>query len=110
LIRFLGRSAKQVEAIDAWWRDNRPQAPDLFASELEHALGLLARAPGMGVPYAPRAADGVRRLVLSSTRYHVYYVHEPTRDFLGILAVWSSLRGRPPSLRFFKGVRRTARE
>jgi len=35
----------QVAEIDAWWRENRLAAPDLFADELERALDDLARMP-----------------------------------------------------------------
>ena len=78
---------------------HRPSARDLFARELAGALRLLLRAPGVGVAYGPKSGDGVRRLILQRTGYHVYYVHDSEQQVLGILAVWSCRRGRPPSLR-----------
>jgi hypothetical protein len=42
-----------------------------FVDELAGAVGLLATAPEAGVPYRPRGAAGVRRL-LPKTRYHIY--------------------------------------
>lgn len=104
-LRFLGRSAAHAETVDAWWRKYRPSAPDLFARELTEALRLLAKAPEMGVPYEPKAGLGVRRLLLQRTKYHLYYAHDRGHDILGVLAIWSSRRGRAPSLRFFKGLR-----
>ena len=103
-LRFLGRSAAQAETVDAWWRKHRPAAQDLFARELAGALRLLAKAPEVGVVYAPKAEVGVRRLILQRTRFHVYYAYDAEHQILGVLAIWSCRRGRAPSLRFFKGL------
>jgi hypothetical protein len=35
----------------AWWRENRPGAPDLFTNELDHALVKLEQAPTIGTRY-----------------------------------------------------------
>jgi plasmid stabilization system protein ParE len=105
-VRFLGRSAEQARAVDAWWRENRPAAPSLFADELASALRLLRRTPEMGAPYGPKANDGVRRVLLSRTQYYVYYAVEPETRFIGVLAVWSCLRGKPPSLSHVKDVKK----
>jgi plasmid stabilization system protein ParE len=78
-IRFFGRSAAHAQTIDAWWRKNRPSAPDLFTHELTGALRLLTEAPDIGVPYLPKTAFGVRRLLLSRTQYHIYYAHDRER-------------------------------
>jgi len=64
---------EQAGIIDAWWRENRPSAPELFASELSNALSVLAAAARIGQPFAHPRLPGVRRLLLRSTRYHVYY-------------------------------------
>lgn len=84
----------QVQRIDAWWRENRPAASDLFADELEQALRALEGAPGLGVRYEPR--PGVRRLLLRQTHYHLYFLEEQER--VHVLAVWSAFRGRGPGL------------
>ena len=36
---FQRRAIREAEAIDEWWRSNRPSAPDLFVAELEAMLG-----------------------------------------------------------------------
>ena len=99
-LRFLGRSAAHAEAIDRWWREHRPTAPDLFADELTRALRLLEKTPDIGVPYGPRTTLGVRRLLLQRTRYHVHNAHDAEQSIVGVLAIWSCQRGRAPSLRF----------
>lgn len=85
----------QARAIDAWWRENRPAATELFAAELSSAFSTLASAPRSGSPYMS-VRKGVRRLLLRSTRYHVYYRLKD--DDVLVLAIWSSVRGSGPNL------------
>lgn len=89
----------QILAIGDWWRTHRPGAPSLFAEELAHCFIVLAQAPDIGKPYRRHSSvPGLRRVLLRSTRYHVYYVPRP--DAVGVLAVWHSHRGQsPPTLR-----------
>jgi hypothetical protein len=61
-VEFSGEARAQVERADAWWRENRPAAPDLFANELDQVLVALEGAPGMGLRYEPK--PGIRRLLL----------------------------------------------
>ena len=82
-------------AIDAWWRENRDKASDLFTDELEHALDNLSSMPSLGVVYQP-GNPAVRRLLLQRTQYCVYFIEE--RDCVYVLTVWSGLRGRGPKL------------
>lgn len=96
-IRFSPQALAQVQAAHAWWKQNRPSAPRLLRDELAEALQLLRTSPGAGAPYSHRRLRDVRRLVLPSTQYYLYYLTDP--DGVTILAVWSSLRGRAPQLR-----------
>jgi plasmid stabilization system protein ParE len=98
-LRFLGRSAEQVVDLDKRWRRNRPKAPALFAKELADAVRLLKTAPEAGSLYPERAAQGIRRVLLPKTQYYLYYVYDRESSLIGVLAVWSCLRGRPPGLR-----------
>jgi len=84
----------QVEQIDAWWRENRRAAPNLFSDELEQALLSLEDTPTLGVRYAPR--PNVRRLLLRRTHYHLYVIEETATVY--VIAVWSAFRGRGPRL------------
>jgi plasmid stabilization system protein ParE len=105
IIRFFGPSLGHVRKIGAWWRKNRPSAPALFADELEQALERLAFAPEIGPLYLPKAAQGVRRLLLPKTQYYVYYAIDRDLGLIGVIAVWSCRRGSAPRLAFFKGLR-----
>ncbi len=86
----------QILEIDAWWRDNRDKAPDLFEEELALAFRMLAVAPGAGRTY-PHADARVRRVLLRSTRNHVYYVERD--DCVLVVAVWGAVKAAGPDLR-----------
>jgi plasmid stabilization system protein ParE len=95
-VLFAPEARDQARLIDAWWREHRPRAPRLFAEELAHALALLGGVSKVGRPYPHPRREGVRRLPLRSTRYHLYYRTE--EDVVIVLAVWSSVRGTGPDL------------
>lgn len=88
---------EQARAIDTWWRRERPAAPALFAEEFAASLALLGDAPFAGRRYRHTTVPEVRRLLLRSTRYHVYY--RPHESHLVVLAVWSAIRGSGPELK-----------
>jgi plasmid stabilization system protein ParE len=85
-----------IRTIDSWWRTNRAAAPDLFAEELAACFELLAALPKIGRPYLRIAGALVRRVLLRSTRYHVYYICRSNQVF--VLAVWHTKRGAGPDL------------
>jgi plasmid stabilization system protein ParE len=86
---------EQVREIDAWWREHRRAAPDLFTDELDRALLALGEMPTLGVIYQA-GTRSVRRLLLRRTHYHLYFVQESERVY--VLAVWNAFRGRTPRL------------
>jgi plasmid stabilization system protein ParE len=86
----------QIEAIDTWWRENRPASPELFEQELSQAFSTLEVAPEAGHRYSHPEVKGVRRVLLRSTRNHVYYVD--TGDIVVILAVWGAVKKSGPDL------------
>ena len=90
------RAEAQIQAINAWWRENRPAAPDLFFDELSEVFSTLGLAPLAGVPYERAEVKDVRRMPLRVTRNHVYYV--VTDEAINIIAVWGSTRGTGPDL------------
>jgi len=88
---------EHARAIDTWWREHRPAAPDLFLAELARVLGLLASWPTLGVPYAHAAVPGgMRRLAMRSVKCHLYYTVDPARRLVLVRAIWHSSRGRGP--------------
>lgn len=84
-----------MQEIDAWWRQNRRAAPDLFAEELDRVLLLLEARPNLGTPY-DAGAKTVRRVLLRRSHYYLYFVERT--DMLHVVAVWSVYRGRGPKL------------
>ena len=37
-VELSGEATAAIERADAWWRANRPAAPELFTNELDQAL------------------------------------------------------------------------
>jgi len=97
-VRTTPEADDHVRSIDKWWREHRTTAPSLFLDELETAFALIASAPNVGHPYRRSPVGGTRRILLTRSRYHVYYA--PLDDELVILAVWHASRGSGPPLRF----------
>ncbi len=64
---------EQAEACDAWWRENRPDAHDLFAHELAATRAQLASVPKIGVVWRIVRGKPVRKFLMPRTRHHVYY-------------------------------------
>ena len=93
---FQRRAVQEIDAIDEWWRTNRPLAPALFAVELERAVYALTLMPTLGARAHNERARDVRRLLLRRTRYHIYY--RVRRGALEVLAVWHAVRGTGPRL------------
>ena len=87
---------QQLRIVDDWWRRNRLAATDLFAVEFASAIDMLATHPGVSAPVPRRKFKGLRRFLLRSTRYHVYYV--ATDRVVTVLAVWSAVRGSGPPI------------
>ena len=96
VVTIAPEAAAQAEAIDNWWRANRPAARDLFASELDSATLSIVSAPRIGQPVEHPSRLDVRRLLLRATRFHVYY--RLRGEDVEVIAVWSCRRGRGPDL------------
>jgi hypothetical protein len=90
--------------IDQWWIQNRGAAPNLFLEELGDALALLEMEAGVGVRQPNQAIPGLRRYLLRSTRYHLYFVYSD--DVVVIVGIWGATRRTTP--RFAARVASTA--
>ncbi|NUP13461.1 MAG: type II toxin-antitoxin system RelE/ParE family toxin [Polyangiaceae bacterium] len=93
--RLSARAEREMQRSDAWWREHRPEAPDLFLDELQAALRLLVTAPGTGAPYGGYRGRIVRRVPMQATRHQLYYVVDERG--LHVLSIWGAPRRRPPS-------------
>jgi plasmid stabilization system protein ParE len=93
---FQRRAARDLEEIDAWWKQNRPAAPDMFLLELQKTLAVVALVPTLGAPARSERVPNVRRVVMRKTQYHLYYrVRDET---LEVLSVWHVAREGGPAL------------
>lgn len=88
-------AAAQIREVSDWWKQNRPAAPDLLRSELNRAFDLITRFPGAGAVTPTAEVEGVRRVLMLRTRYHVYYTF--SESVVTVLAVWHARRGSSPS-------------
>jgi plasmid stabilization system protein ParE len=98
-VRFVRRAFRDLESIETWCRANQPAAWPLFAAELARIVRLLRVAPELGHPYEARRALGVRRVLLEKTQFYAYYRYHRAKALVVVLAIWSTRRGRSPSIR-----------
>ena len=95
---FSEEADQDVEAIDAWWRENRLDAPRLFAEELASVCQAIQRKPLIMKPYTERRGMVIRRWQLRRTLQHVYFVADLENDLITVLRVWGARRRRGPKL------------
>jgi plasmid stabilization system protein ParE len=95
---FSTEADQDAEAIDTWWRQNRLDAPQLFAEELASVCEAILRKPLILKPYGERRGMVIRRWHLERTEQHVYYVADVDNDLITVLRVWGARRGRGPRL------------
>ena len=91
------RALKQLMEITRWWMSNRDKAPRLFSEEADRTFTLIREAPMIGTR-VPSRRGSVRRVLLKSSGYHVYYAVNASGDQVEILAIWHTARGKLPRL------------
>ncbi len=97
-VRFTPEAEEQAGAIDAWWRENRSSARELFARELADAKALVTTSPKIGTIYTLLDDQPVRKVYMPRTRHHIYYTYHQDDGEIVIHAVWGAPRGRGPKL------------
>jgi hypothetical protein len=86
------RAELQAERIDAWWRENRPAAPDLFERTLSELVTLLETSGvTLGQPRRARSGKLLHHVLIEKTE-HYAYVRRDSSSF------WGARRGREPKL------------
>ena len=88
----------QIAAINVWWAENRPAAPTLVAVEFETAIAQLSSSPESGRLHSRSKRVSVRKMLMSRSRYHLYYEVDFAARLVTILAVWHVSRGQGPAL------------
>ena len=92
-VQFTATARRHVLRERDWWVRNRDHA-ELFTSDLERTVDLIARLPGASASY-PRV-PGVRRVFVERLGVHVYFTNDG--DTVVIRAVWGTSRRRGPRL------------
>lgn len=95
-VEITPRAALHIESAARWWAENRMAAPDAIRIDLEEALSLLERQPGIGARSRSTRYPSLRRLYLSRVKYHVYY--RVVGGKLLVIAFWHASRESGPVL------------
>lgn len=95
-LRYSRRATADIRAAVTWWRANRPAAKDLLREELRRAVTLLKAQPRLGAPALDVPVKDVRRWLLSSSSYFLYY--RVSSDAVEVLRLWHTSRGSRPKL------------
>lgn len=92
---FTATAQSHIRREKSWWLENRDHT-EVFASELETILEIIARLPGAGRLYNEAGIPGLRRMYLSKIACHIYYTFDDTEVI--IRALWGARRERGPRL------------
>ena len=96
-VQLSDEAKRQARKLNAWWRANR-DAKGLFKEELAAAKKVLQRDAGKLAVYSKEEGQPVRRLLLTKTSYHLYYVIDEGRGVVRVAAIWGAARGSGPPL------------
>jgi plasmid stabilization system protein ParE len=94
-VRFTATAGQHLDLERTWWLENRDHQ-ELFATELESAVKILALLPGAGTPYLRTGLLGLRRLYLRKIACHIYYTFND--DEVIVRALWGARRERGPMI------------
>jgi plasmid stabilization system protein ParE len=92
-VRFTATAQGHVRREKLWWLENRTHT-EVFSSELEEAIRILAFLPGAGTPYPEAGVAGLRRIYLRKVACHIYYTFDEQEVI--VRAFWGARRGRGP--------------
>lgn len=95
-VELTDAATEPAQSCAAWWRANRPAAPDLFDDELDYALDLLTNMPPLTQVWSEVEGKPVRKVRLPRTRHALYFTIED--DLVTVHALWHGARGSEPPL------------
>jgi plasmid stabilization system protein ParE len=84
--------------MEAWWAQNRPTAPDLFAREFRDTLEQIRTMPSSGTAWPTERRPSVRRILMPRTENHIYFRVDRKAQTVHVLAVWGAPKGTTPKL------------
>jgi plasmid stabilization system protein ParE len=94
-VRFTATARRHVQREKQWWLVNRTHI-DVFVSEFEQALRVLALLPGAGTAYPQAGVTGLRRIYVPKVACHLYYTFDDNEVI--VRAFWGARRERRPRL------------
>ena len=86
-VRFTVTAGQHVDRERTWWLANRDHH-ELFTTEIENAVKVLALLPGAGTLYSRTEVADLRRLYIRKLACHLYYTFE------ALPQSWCRPRGR----------------
>ena len=92
-VRFTATAQRHVRREKLWWIENRIHT-EVFATEFEEALRILAVLPGAGTAYPQADIAGLRRIYLQKIACHLYYTFDDQEVI--VRALWGARLGRGP--------------
>jgi hypothetical protein len=95
-VRFTATARRHVNREKLWWLENRIYT-EVFTTEFEEALRILALLPGAGTSYPQAGVAGLRRIYLRKVACHLYYTFDK-REVI-VRALWGARRHRGPVIR-----------
>lgn len=87
---------RQLLALAAWWRENRPAARVQLEDAFETAVAAMSEHPGLGRAYPPDPRYRTWRL--KGTPYLLFYRVDAAAETILVAVAWSALRGSGPEL------------
>jgi plasmid stabilization system protein ParE len=94
-VRFTKTAKLHLQQVKEWWRENRDR-PNVLAEDVEDALFIIARLPGVGSPYERSPISGVRRIYARRLDSHLYYTFTDTEVL--VRAFWHTSRRSGPRM------------
>jgi plasmid stabilization system protein ParE len=89
-------AAAHIREAEAWWRVNRPAAPNAIREEIERAFAIIAAHPHIGGRATTTTLTGVRRIHLTRIKYDLYFHVIEATQRVEVVALWHTRRGSGP--------------
>jgi hypothetical protein len=84
------RAQQQADKLEAWWVENRADAPSLFIDELEETFRYICRVRAAGVGWLTPRWPNLRRISMGRTKNHVYFVTDAVTGTDHVHASWGA--------------------
>ena len=97
MIQISAPARRQIRIAKAWWRANRPAAPNAIAEDLAAMLEIIAMTPTVGRLATDVRAANVRHIRLRRVGFEIYF-RVIDAAILEVMAFWHARRGTGPPI------------